>query len=165
MKEEYQLILTRGIAKHAANVKFLKNLASKKVKGLYKIIHQFHAEVFSEIDCMQCANCCRTLGPLLNETDINRIAPLFRMRKSVFEEKYLIIDEDGDRIFKSMPCPFLGTDERCSVYDDRPKACKGYPHTEEKNIEGKLPKLGINTEFCPGAVLIVEKLKERFPQL
>lgn len=45
---------------------------------------------------------------------------------------YLRVDEDNDKVFKSMPCPFLGEDNLCSIYDIRPKACREFPHTDRK---------------------------------
>ena len=44
-----------------------------------------------------------------------------------FEAEFLQVDEDGDKVFKSMPCPFLGGDNLCSIYDVRPKACREFP--------------------------------------
>ena len=89
---------------------------------------------FQEIDCVQCANCCKTLGPDFTEQDITRIAKHFRMKLPAFEEMYLQVDEDGDKVFKSMPCPFLGPDNLCDIYDVRPKACAAFPHTDRKKI-------------------------------
>ena len=78
-----------------------------------------------------------------------------------FEEMYLQVDEDGDKVFKSMPCPFLGPDNLCDIYDVRPKACAAFPHTDRKKIY-QINHLTIkNTLFCPAAYLFVEKLKDR----
>ena len=63
--------------------------------------------------------------------------------------------------FKSMPCPFLGPDNLCDIYDVRPKACAAFPHTDRKKIY-QINHLTIkNTLFCPAAYLFVEKLKDR----
>ncbi len=64
-----------------------------------------------------------------SEQDIARIAKHFRMKLPAFEEMYLQVDEDGDKVFKSMPCPFLGPDNLCDIYDVRPKGlCSFSPH-------------------------------------
>ena len=94
--------------KQGEHRKFLAQLKKKAPKNLDKIVQEVHNEVFQEIDCTQCANCCKTLGPDFTEQDITRIAKHFRMKLPAFEEMYLQVDEDGDKVFKSMPCPFLG---------------------------------------------------------
>ena len=42
--------------------KVLANLKKKPPKNLDKIAQEIHDEVFQEIDCTACANCCKTLG-------------------------------------------------------------------------------------------------------
>ena len=86
---------------------FLARLKQKAPKNLDKIVQEVHSRVFEEIDCTACANCCRTLGPLFTEADITRIAKHFRMRLPVFEDLYLRMDEDGDKVFQFMPCPLF----------------------------------------------------------
>lgn len=54
-----------------------------------------HDEVFQEIDCTACANCCKTLGPDFKEADITRIAKYFKMKLPAFEAEFLQVDEDG----------------------------------------------------------------------
>ena len=147
--------------KQGEHRKFLAQLKKKAPKNLDKIVQEVHNEVFQEIDCTQCANCCKTLGPDFTEQDITRIAKHFRMKLPAFEEMYLQVDEDGDKVFKSMPCPFLGPDNLCDIYDVRPKACAAFPHTDHKKIY-QINHLTIkNTLFCPAAYLFVEKLKDR----
>ena len=147
--------------KQGEHRKFLSTLKKKAPKNLDKIVQEVHQEVFAEIDCTACANCCKTLGPLFTEADIQRIAKHFRMKLGAFEEAFLKVDEDGDKIFKTMPCPFLGEDNLCSIYDVRPKACREFPHTDRKKIY-QINNLTIkNTLFCPAAYLFVEKLRAR----
>lgn len=123
-----------ALQKQKEHRKFLATLKKKAPKNLDKIVQEVHTEVFREIDCTKCANCCKILGPLFTESDISRIAKHFRMRLPVFEDMYLRVDEDNDKVFKSMPCPFLGEDNLCSIYDIRPKACREFPHTDRKKI-------------------------------
>ena len=150
-----------ALQKQTEHRKFLATLKKKAPKNLDKLVQQVHTEVFREIDCTACANCCKTLGPLFTEADVERIAKHFRMKLSAFEDMYLDVDEDNDKIFKSMPCPFLGSDNLCSIYDVRPKACREFPHTDRKKIY-QINHLTIkNTITCPAAYLFVEKLKDR----
>lgn len=150
-----------ALQKQKEHRKFLATLKKKAPKNLDKIVQEVHTEVFKEIDCTKCANCCKILGPLFTEADVSRIAKHFRMRLPVFEDMYLRVDEDNDKVFKSMPCPFLGEDNLCSIYDIRPKACREFPHTDRKKIY-QINHLTIqNTLICPAVYLFVEKLQER----
>lgn len=150
-----------ALQKQKEHRKFLATLKKKAPKNLDKIVQEVHTEVFREIDCTKCANCCKILGPLFTEADISRIAKHFRMRLPVFEDMYLRVDEDNDKVFKSMPCPFLGEDNLCSIYDIRPKAYREFPHTDRKKIY-QINHLTIqNTLICPAVYLFVEKLQER----
>ena len=96
-----------ALQKQKEHRKVLANLKKKPPKNLDKIAQQIHQEVFAEIDCTACANCCKTLGPDFKEADITRIAKYFKMKLPAFEAEFLQVDEDGDKVFKSMPCPFL----------------------------------------------------------
>lgn len=163
MKAEYSELITQAKIRHAQNEKFIVSLSKRKIRDFDAKVHELHKEAFAKIDCTQCANCCRTLGPRFNETDINRLAALFRMKRAAFVTQYLRTDEDGDCVLRTMPCPFLQDDGLCFVYDARPRACIEYPHTNEKNVHAKLFLLLTNTLYCPAAALIVEGLRKIYP--
>ncbi len=125
-------------------------------------IHAIHEEVFEEIDCLSCGNCCRTLGPRITDRDIDKIAAVLRIKPHEVVEKYLRIDEDKDYVFQSMPCPFIDTDNYCHIYENRPKACREYPHTDRKKFF-QIHALTIrNAETCPAVFDILENLKRQF---
>jgi Fe-S-cluster containining protein len=159
MNSDYKKILVTAQSKKYETKKFLGRLRQLRPSDLDKVTNQLHDEAFKLIDCLQCANCCSTTGPLLKEKDIERLAKHFHKRPSDFTENYLRIDEDGDYVFKKMPCPFLGRDNYCSVYEDRPNACRNYPHTQQRNILQKLPITFHNTFICPAVAKVVEGLK------
>ena len=81
---------------------------------------EFHEEAFQRIDCLQCANCCKNYSPRFKTPDIKRISRHLGLRESELIEQYLRLDEDGDYVVKTTPCPFLGADNYCSIYDVRP---------------------------------------------
>ena len=81
-----------------------------------------------------------------------------------FSAKYLKIDEDGDTVLKTAPCPFLGSDNYCSIYDVRPKACQEYPHTNRKDMHQILQTTFMNTMICPAVFEITERLKNILPE-
>ncbi len=53
------------------------------------------------------------------------------MRESEFIQTYLVVDEDGDFVVNTKPCPFLGDDNFCSIYEQRPSDCQRFPYTDE----------------------------------
>src|SRR3954451_15961857 len=103
--------------------KLFENLKRKKPNNLDDVVHKLHDEVFEKIDCLECANCCKTTSPIFYQKDIERLAKHFRLSPSKFIEQYLHIDEDKDYVLNQAPCPFLGMDNYCSVYEFRPNAC------------------------------------------
>ncbi|HNQ67111.1 MAG TPA: YkgJ family cysteine cluster protein [Bacteroidales bacterium] len=127
----------------------LKKLRQTKSKQIDSIFLDLHTEEMDKIDCLECANCCRSLGPRITNLDIERLSGFLKMKSSHFIDKYLRIDEDNDFVFKSMPCPFLDDDNFCIVYKVRPKACKDYPHTNQKNILSIIDLCVKNAETCP----------------
>lgn len=152
---------TQALQKQKEYKKFLDQLKKKPPKNLDYIAEEIHEEVFETIDCLQCANCCKTTGPLFTEKDIERIAKHLRMKAIDFETQFLRIDEDQDKVLQNLPCWFLNEDNTCSIYEVRPKACREFPHTDRKKIY-QINHLTIkNTIICPAAFTWVEKMEER----
>jgi uncharacterized protein len=141
---------------------FIKRLSKNKPSDLDKIVRQLHENYFSAFNCIDCANCCKSLGPRLTIPDIERISKSLRIKSISFIEKYIRIDEDGDRIFRDHPCPFLQPDNYCSVYEVRPKACKEYPHTDRNNFYQILEPTFKNCETCPVVFEIIRDLKNAY---
>ena len=141
------------------NKKFFQQLKRVKPKVLDQKMHQSHEEVFACTDCLKCANCCSTTGPLFTDKDIGRIAKHLRIKPSEFTEKYLRIDEDKDYVLQQVPCAFLEEDYRCSIYDVRPKACREFPHTDRIKQYQILDLTQKNVAVCPAVYEIIEKLK------
>lgn len=148
--------------KEKENLKFLADLKRKDARKVDDAFHELHNEVFEEVDCLLCANCCKTTSPIFYQNDIERVAKSLRMKPGDFIEKYLRIDEDKDYVLKSSPCPFLDGDNYCSVYDSRPKACREYPHTDRKKMVQITELTFRNTKVCPAVFEMVERLKKIF---
>lgn len=146
--------------KSAENNAFLQKLKNKDSRKIDDAFHRLHEEVFSEIDCLTCANCCKTTSPIFYQTDIERVAKALRLKPGDFIEKYLRIDEDRDYVLKSSPCPFLDSENYCAVYADRPKACREYPHTNRKKMVQIMELTYKNTLVCPAVLEIVERMKK-----
>ena len=130
----------------------------KKPKNLDALIHAGHAKAFSKIDCLKCANCCKTTSPIFRDIDIKRISKSLRSKESDFIKSYLRMDEDGDYVLKQSPCTFLQTDNTCSIYEIRPLACREYPHTDRKNMVQILEITEKNTLICPAVASIFNEI-------
>ncbi len=138
--------------------KIFADLKKRKAKQLDQDFSAAHEEVFSYIDCLSCANCCKTAGPRLLQDDIDRLAKNLRLKVGDFMEKYVRTDEDGDWVMKSLPCPFLGDDNYCRVYEARPKACRDYPHTDRNRMHQILALTEKNASYCPAVFEMSRKL-------
>ena len=145
--------------KQNENKKFFAKLRNRPPKNLDYVMQELHEEEFERTDCLKCANCCKTTGPLFTDKDIQRISKHFRMKEFDFINTYLRIDEDRDYVLQQTPCTFLGADNYCSIYEVRPKACREFPHTDRKKFQ-QISKLTMeNVKMCPAAFNIVEKMK------
>ncbi len=140
------------------NRKFFTKLKKNAVKTIHSEINQLHYKVFEEIDCLSCANCCKTTPPIITDKDIVRISKHLRLKEGDFVQKYIILDSDGDYIFKTTPCVFLDRDNYCEIYDVRPKACREYPHTDANKVS--LDLMHKNIKVCPAVYEMAEKLKK-----
>ncbi|MDC6386054.1 YkgJ family cysteine cluster protein [Flagellimonas taeanensis] len=160
MDEFLEELPQRAREKHAENKKFFAKLKKKPPKDLDYVMQELHEEEFRRTDCLACANCCKTTGPLFTNADIERIAKHFRMKPSQFIDRYLRIDEENDHVLQEVPCTFLGADNYCSIYEVRPKACREFPHTDRKKFQ-QISNLTLkNVAICPAAFNIVEAMKK-----
>ncbi len=134
---------------------WLKRADKNKV---LKAMPDLHEAAFEQIDCLTCANCCKNYSPRFKMPDIKRISKHLGMKETAFISTYLSLDSDGDYVAKSAPCPFLGADNFCTIYDKRPSDCQRFPYTDE-DVFLKRPAITLkNTSFCPAAFYVIEKL-------
>lgn len=154
-----------GLAKdkHIENKKYFDKLRKKTPKNLDYIMQELHEETFKKVDCLSCANCCKTTGPLFTDADIERISKHLKMKPQPFIDQYLRIDEDNDYVLQQLPCPFLADDNYCFIYDVRPKACREFPHTDRKKFQQISAITLKNIPICPATYKIVEEMKKRLP--
>lgn len=140
------------------NNKLLKQLRHKKDGELDSIINNADEQAFKKIDCLDCGNCCKTTGPKFTSKDVSRISKYLRIKPRQFSEEYLREDEDYDFVLKRVPCTFLGSDNYCSIYDVRPKACSDFPMTHMRSQKKMLPLMMTNAAICPAVESIVDEL-------
>ena len=147
--------------KHIENKKYFDKLKKKPPKNLDYIMVELHKAEFKKTDCLTCANCCKTTGPLFTLADIERISKHLRRKPQQFINQYLQIDEDKDYVLQSVPCTFLDSENACMIYEVRPKACREFPHTNRKKFQQITDLTLQNVAICPAAFNIVEQMRKK----
>lgn len=156
-------IAQEAVLKEEENIAFrtfLKNLDMTSGE-LDSIVHAINAEVTAQIDCTQCANCCKITDTLLSEKDIARFAKGLKTSPSDFQTLHVVPyeQEAGKFTFDRLPCPFLAGD-LCTNYEARPEECHSFPHLHKKHFRGRLFGVINNYAICPIVYHVVEQLKE-----
>jgi Fe-S-cluster containining protein len=149
--------------KHIENKKYFDKLKKKAPKNLDYVMQDLHDAEFKRTDCLNCANCCKTTGPLFTLADIERISKHLKQKPQQFIDQYLRVDEDRDFVLQSVPCTFLDHENYCMIYDVRPKACREFPHTDRKKFQQISDLTLKNVAICPAAYNIVEEMKKKLP--
>lgn len=144
--------------KKKENKQFLAR--AKKQRGIEKKLPDLHDEAFTKIDCLHCANCCKTISPRFKTPDLVRISKFLGMKQGQMIEQYLRLDADGDYVVKNSPCPFLGADNYCSIYEARPGDCRKYPYTDSGDFFEYPNTTEQNSTTCPAVFYVLERLKE-----
>jgi Fe-S-cluster containining protein len=146
-----------------ANFRFLRSLKIvPNPNRIDALARQLHDEVFAAIDCTRCAHCCKTMQPAFTDEDIARIAAHLGVSPSAFIAAHLETDPDeGGLRTKQTPCPFLGGDDRCTIYAVRPRACREFPHTDKEGFTSRTYLHTANTLSCPAVYHIVNGLRRR----
>jgi Fe-S-cluster containining protein len=83
------------------------------------------------LDCLKCPSlCCRMAGYVrVSRADIRRLAKFLHLTVREFEQRHIVErTRKGEKRIKTgtATCQFLGEDRRCTVYDGRPRDCRGY---------------------------------------
>ena len=137
---------------------YKKYLSRANKNKMLKQLPQLNDEAFEKIDCLQCGNCCKNYSPRFKPPDIKRISKYLGMKEGDFKDQYLFTDEEGDHVTKEKPCPFLGSDNFCSIYDMRPTDCVRFPYMDDDFMLKRQPLALKNSTFCPITYYVIEKL-------
>lgn len=161
MKPELSVLQKLAKDKHNENKKYLERLKKKPPKDLDYVMQDLHVQEFKKTNCLNCANCCKTTGPLFTSADIERISKYLKLKPQRFIDQYLKIDEDNDYVLQQLPCSFLDVDNTCFIYEVRPKACREFPHTDRKKFQ-QINHLTLkNIPICPAVYNIIEEMKKK----
>lgn len=145
----------KSISRQKAYARMLQRVNKNQ---MLKQLPQLHEEAFSVVDCLKCAACCKNYSPRFKTPDIKRISRHLQIKESSMIDTYLKLDDDGDYVVKQTPCPFLGSDNRCSIYEVRPSDCARFPYTDEDVLLNRARITLKNSTFCPAVYYVLEKL-------
>ncbi len=162
MNSVLQKLLEEGIRHLPETRKLFTQLKKRRPADLDSVMADLHEKAFRQIDCLICGNCCRSLGPRITDRDITRMAKAIRQKPSTLTDSLLQIDDDGDYVFKSMPCAFFGSDNYCAIYENRPQACATYPHTNRRRFVQLLDITLLNVRTCPAVAFITVELSRHY---
>jgi uncharacterized protein len=143
--------------------KFIKNLETSDVSDVMGIAKAVEKEVWQEVNCLSCANCCKKMTPTLTKTDKHRIADHLNITVKEFKTKYLLYDKDDkDWRMQQQPCVFLNLETNmCNIYEFRPDDCRGFPHLVKEPMESYAYIHKQNIKYCPATYLWVEKMMDQ----
>lgn len=147
-----------GKIRPAVYQRIVNRLVHKSNKKIDQLADEMHDQVFEKVDCLDCANCCKTIPAMVSKTDSKRISKYLGLKEKEFEKQYLTRDDDQDWVMKVSPCVFLAEDNTCDIYDVRPKACRQYPHTNDLEFKQNAHLHADNAVYCPAVYHILERL-------
>jgi Fe-S-cluster containining protein len=150
-----------GQQKRSENFRFRAYLRNHRHSD--RRLRRFGEEIEAEIDCTQCANCCRVSEVGITDRDIDKLAKFIGVTREEFLRDSTQSDEAGDLILRKTEagCIFL-KDNLCTVYEARPQNCANFPHLVRGagSIDSRMWQLVDRAEFCPIVYNWMEKVKE-----
>jgi Fe-S-cluster containining protein len=141
---------------------FLKARCNLEPEEIDRRVFETTRLVWAGIDCTTCANCCREMKPTFSEEEVERVARRLRMARQQFIETYLEhteADSENPWQTRTTPCPFL-RDKLCSIYEDRPAECNGYPYLYEPDFVFRTMAMIERTFTCPIVYQVMDELKK-----
>jgi len=141
---------------------FLGRLEKKAPRELNNWVLEADKEAWAKTDCLDCANCCKTMSPTYTGEDLKRISAHLGMSVKAFKEKWLYKDKTGDWMNVKQPCQFLDLKTNmCDIYAVRPRDCAGFPHHTKKKMVPYMHMYKQNIEYCPATYRMVESIWEK----
>jgi uncharacterized protein len=154
-----------GEEKEEENIRFrqfLKTRCNLEPDEIDQRVFEITRRVWAGIDCTSCANCCREVKPTFSEEDVGRLSRRLGMERQQFIDTYLEHLEENDENpwqTRTTPCPFL-KENLCSVYEDRPADCSGYPYLDRSGFVFRTIGMIDRTFTCPIVYEVLEELKK-----
>lgn len=152
-----------GERKRDENERFRKHMKSRDHSD--RILRRIAVGIEEQIDCTQCANCCRVATASVTERDIEKLAKELGMSPARFIAEYTDQSKDEGRILrrtKASGCVFLSGNE-CTVYDARPDSCQKFPHVVrgQGSIASRMWQFADRACYCPIVYNSLEAFKDQ----
>ena len=149
-----------GEKKRGENLRFRKHLKSHAF--VERQFRKAGETVEAQIDCRQCAECCRVGDVPLAERDVEHLTRFLGISEKAFFEKYTARGEndvlilrraalpDSPRPDSPVGCVFLSGND-CTVYEARPGNCQRFPHVVRGSgsIVSRMWQFVDRATYCP----------------
>ena len=151
-----------GEKKRPENERFRRFLKSRDHSD--RILRRIAEGIEEQIDCTQCANCCRVATATVSERDVERLARHLRVTPAKFVADFTVESPEEGRILRREAdgaCVFLSGND-CTVYDARPDVCQRFPHLVRGNgsIASRMWQFIDRACYCPIVYNSLEAFKE-----
>ena len=157
-------IRLEGEKKRPENERFRKFMKSQDSRDHSdRILRRIAEGIEEQIDCTQCANCCRVATVTVSERDVDRLARYLRIKPRKFLAEYTEESEDEGLILRRSEsgCVFLSGND-CTVYDARPDICQRFPHLVrgQGSIASRMWQFIDRACYCPIVYNALEAFKD-----
>jgi hypothetical protein len=158
-------IRLQGEKKRPENERFRKFMKSRDHRDHSdRMLRRIAEGIEEQIDCTQCANCCRVATAKVTERDTARLARYLRISPAKFVAEYTAESEEEGRILRrdeASGCVFLSGNE-CTVYDARPDTCQRFPHVVRGagSIASRMWQFVDRACYCPIVYNSLEAFKK-----
>lgn len=151
-----------GEKKREENLRFRKHMKAHDHSD--RILRRIAVEVEEQIDCRQCANCCRVATAKVAERDIERLAKFLRIKPARVLADFVVPSEDEGQVLRrerKTGCVFLSGNE-CTVYEARPESCQRFPNVVRGNgsLASRMWEFADRASYCPIVYNSLEAFKE-----
>ena len=117
-----------------------------KLKAAYKAI----MDKKENYECNRCGDCCRLAVSEYSYTQLKQRA----MRGDKFSEDFISVFVP---YYLYYHCPKIGSDNLCTIYEDRPSICRDYPHNPLKLLPSACSFNAWKNEVSHQAMLLKAK--------
>jgi len=151
-----------GEKKREENLRFRKHMKSHDHSD--RILRRIAEGIEEQIDCTQCANCCRVATARVTERDVERLAKFLRIKPARVMADFVVESEEEGYVLRrddQSGCVFLNGNE-CTVYEARPESCQRFPHVVRGNgsIASRMWEFVDRACYCPIVYNSLEAFKE-----
>lgn len=162
IETDLNIIKRNAKIREEENFKFRSFLKGQDKDKIDQIVFELYEKVLEHIDCTKCANCCIELETCFQNEEIDLLTKHMKIDKDEFIRHSTKPDQSGAKdkfILNSKPCQFL-TDNKCTIYELRPKECNSYPNLHKGDFVSRLFGVIDNYEICPIVYNVYELLKK-----